>query len=351
VLEVREDLPRGLLNLDASNLHRVLPGPTLIHLPGRQEPALFVSVLLHGNEPTGLHSVQMLLSRYRQEGLPRALSLFIGNVSAARHGQRRLPGQPDYNRIWLPGPSPEHEMMQRVLEEMRSRGVFASVDVHNNTGTNPHYACVNRLDHRFFHLAVLFGRTVVYFTKPAGVQSQAFAELCPAVTVEAGQAGQTRGVSHVAEYLEACLHLLEFPEHPVAPHDMELFHSVATVRVPESASLAFGEGQAEMCLAADLDRLNFSELPPDTYVGKIRPHSAVRLSARDEQGREVGDRYFAYRNGEIRTRVALMPSMFTLDEQAIRLDCLGYLMERHLGWADIPVGAAVESVKTSAAGR
>ena len=55
--------------------------------------------------------------------------------------------------------------------------MFASIDIHNNTGLNPHYGCVNRLDPPFLHLATLFSRIVVYFKRPLGVQSAAFASV------------------------------------------------------------------------------------------------------------------------------------------------------------------------------
>jgi len=45
---------------------------------------------------------------------------------------------------------------------MRLRDVFASVDIHNNTGLNPHYGCVTALRHASLHLAAMFSRTVVY---------------------------------------------------------------------------------------------------------------------------------------------------------------------------------------------
>ena len=80
-------LPEGFLEASAGGLHQVLPGPTLIHLPGRRGPALFVSVLLHGNEDTGLRAMQSVLARYAPGTLPRALSLFVGNVAAAALGQ------------------------------------------------------------------------------------------------------------------------------------------------------------------------------------------------------------------------------------------------------------------------
>ena len=50
----------------ASDLWRHLPGPSLFQLPGRHEPPLFISVLLHGNEDTGWRAVQTVLRRHRE---------------------------------------------------------------------------------------------------------------------------------------------------------------------------------------------------------------------------------------------------------------------------------------------
>jgi len=327
-----EDLPAGLLEAEPTQLADVLGGPSLIHLPGRREQPLFVSVLLHGNETTGFLALQDLLLGYQDKELPRALSIFIGNVEAARDNLRRLAGQPDYNRVW-PGSeypdSPEKRMMEEVVDIMRTRQPFASVDVHNNTGINPHYACINRIDHRFMHLASLFSRTLVYFIRPAGVQSMAFASLCPALTVECGKVGQSAGEVHAQEFLDACLHLSQIPDHPVAAHDVDLFHTVATVRVPRAYSFGFGEQPVDICFIDDLDHLNFRELPAGTTLAQLDGVDELPLEVSDERGREVADRFFQVEGDMLRTTKAVMPSMFTLDERVIRQDCLGYLMERY----------------------
>jgi succinylglutamate desuccinylase len=326
-----DTLPRGLLELSASQLSEVLPGPALIHLPGRRTQPLFVAVLLHGNEDTGWRAAQSVLQKYAEAELPRALSLFIGNVEAARSGLRRLDGQPDYNRVW-PGSEEaylaESAMMQQVVDAMRARGVFASIDIHNNTGLNPHYACVNRLEHHFLHLALLFSRIVVYFIRPRGVQSAAFAELCPSVTVECGKPGTPGSVEHAAAYIEDCLHLSEFPVHPVAPHDIDLFHTVATVKIPEQASFGFGTPDADIDFVPELDHFNFRELKLGERLGRIRSGSMARLQVLDEDGAEIGPRLFDYHQDEIALRQRLMPAMLTRDERVIRQDCLCYLMER-----------------------
>lgn len=327
-LTIRNHYPDGFLEVEPRQLHTLLPNPTLIHLNGRRREPLFVSILQHGNEITGLLAVQALLRRFRDRELPRALSLFIGNVAAARYGLRRLDHQPDFNRIWLPGERPEHAIMQQVIREMRQRDTFASVDIHNNTGQNPHYACINRLAQPFYHLAALFARTVVYFIRPAGVQSACFATFCPALTLECGHPGEPSGVTHCEQFLEAALNLAAIPNHPIAHGDIDLFHTVAVVTVPRDISFGFGATATDIQFIEDLERLNFSELLAGTVLGHINADKPVRLEVRDEQDCEVSRRYFSYEKGTIRTRTVVMPSMLTLDSQVIRQDCLCYLMER-----------------------
>jgi succinylglutamate desuccinylase len=328
----RDSLPEGLLDVSADQLHTLLPRPTLIHLPGRHERPLFVSVLLHGNESTGLHAVQKLLKKYEARSLPRSLSLFFGNIAAARGGVRRLDAEPDFNRVW-PGtthePCPETALMAAVTEEMRSRRVFASIDVHNNTGLNPHYACVNRLDHRFLQLAAMFGRLVAYFTHPRGTQAAAFGALCPAVTLECGNPEHRYGAEHAFEYLDAALHLSEIPDHPVAAHDIDLYHTVVQLTVREDCRFGFAGDGLDLCLNDDLDHLNFTDLAAGTLLGNLpNGYGQMPIAAVNEAGRDVADEYFAVTEGRLELKKAIMPSMFTLNEQIIRQDCLGYLMER-----------------------
>ena len=69
---------------------------------------------------------------------------------------------------------------------MSREAPYANIDIHNNTGNNPHYACITSLNDRYLHLARLFSRTIVHFKKPVGVQAAALAAICPAVTIECG---------------------------------------------------------------------------------------------------------------------------------------------------------------------
>ncbi|PZO39667.1 MAG: peptidase M14 [Pseudanabaena frigida] len=329
MLDVFDRIPKGLLDLESNQLFQLLKRPTLIHLEGERHPPLFVSVLLHGNETTSWLAIRELLRKYENKKLPRSLSVFIGNISAAKYRLRHLPNQPDYNRIWQTGDLPEHHMAQQVIEEMRSRGVFASIDVHNNTGRNPHYGCITHLEKDFRKLARLFSKTVVYYTSPKTVQSFAFGHFCPSIVVECGQPDVPDGTAHALAFIEICLNLDSFdylPDSLIA--DIDLFHTVAIVKVPEQINFSFtGEPDDDITFPNGMDCLNFRELPIGANFGTAKTDKA-NLSALSEEGEEKGDLYFQIQNGEIKLKVPVMPSMLTLNTDIIRQDCLCYLMER-----------------------
>lgn len=330
MLTVLEALPEGFLDTPARELHRLLSGVTLIHLPGRRRAPLLVSVLQHGNEDSGLVALQSVLREHAGRELPRAMSILVGNVAAAREGLRRLDHQPDYNRVWpgteLHAGSPEHAAMSEVYRIMVARGVFATIDIHNNTGLNPLYCVVNSLDQAVLHLALLFSRTVVWFRGLAGSQTTAFSSLCPSLTVECGKPGVPANEAHAASFIDACLHLAQFPAHDVHEHDIDLYHTVATVRIPATVSFGFGDALADIDFDPRLDHMNFRQLDPGTAFGRSR--LSFPLDVRDEGRRDVTEEFFACGDGTISLRRASTPAMLTLDARVVRQDCLCYLMER-----------------------
>ena len=322
------ELPEGFLNARAENLHEILAKPSLIHLQGKNKQPLFICTLLHGNETTGLYAIQKLLRGYQQGELPRSISIFVGNVKAAEAGVRRLEEQVDYNRVW-PGTHQhylaEAHMMNQVTEVMREKNVFASIDIHNNTGKNPHYGCINKLEKDYMALAGMFSDTLVYFTTPKGVQSSAFAELCPSVTLECGLSGQEEGIDHALHYLQSVLQLDDFKDCEIS--SLNLFHTVARVKVPEGYSFGF-EDDATINLLPEIEGYNFCELEAGTALATVEPESSAYLLVFDDDEREVDREFFEYSDNKIMLKKAMMPAMLTMDTQVIRQDCLCYLMER-----------------------
>lgn len=330
-LEHREDLPPGFLEAGARDLHHILSGPTLIDLPGERGDTLFVSLLQHGNEDTGLRAVQRLLAAYGDQPLPRPLTLFVANPMAAREGYRRLDGQPDLNRCW-PGTemaaNAATELLADVVARMQDRPLFASVDIHNTSGRNPVYACVNILDDTCLQLAARFSRTIVYFTRPRGLQAQAFLGLCPAVVLECGRPGDEAGIEAAHAYLEDLMSLQALPPGRPPAASMDLLRSVGVVHIPHSVRFSFEENDADAELALDpeLDRLNFRELPAGTPFGYASNGSwPVRMVG--PAGTEIADTFFEVSDGALRLRRSATPSLLTLDPRIIRQDCLCHLME------------------------
>lgn len=329
MLTVLDRLPRGILSLTSRELYRVLPGPTLIHMQGEIAEPLFVSVLIHGNEESGWEAIKKLLVNYTGNELPRSLSLFIGNIEAARYGKRFLPGQQDYNRVWKDGHTPEHKMMQKIIREMRARNIFMSIDVHNTSGRNPHYACINRTQSPFPGIAGMFSNTVVYFLKPDTVQSMAFSEICPSVTIECGPSGETSGINRASDFIHRCLLLRDFREVESTEEKLEIFHTVAVVKIPEQYSFGFGDRDCDIDLDHNFEMFNFRELPAGEVIGRVMDGIARPFDVRDEQSREVSENYFHISDHEIQVKRDVVPAMITLNREIIRQDCLCYLMERY----------------------
>jgi succinylglutamate desuccinylase len=324
-------VPEGLIDASPESLQELLSEPTLIHLSGKHKEPLFVSVLLHGNEPTGFLAIQQLLKKYQDRTLPRSLSIFFGNTLAASKGLRRLDEQPDFNRIWPGTPSPvnpETEMAAKIVEIMQNKNIFASIDIHNNTGLNPHYGCINKLEPQFLQLATLFARFVIYFNNPKGVQSAAFAEICPAITLECGRPDQQFGIVHALEFIDSCLNLTELPDHPVHQQDVDLFHTVAQVCIKEEIDFSFHDESVDLQLSEDIEQLNFTEIATGTMLGQINDIEQLPVVAKDENGNDVSDQFFFIQHGNLTIKRPTMPSMLTLNEKVIRQDCLCYLMER-----------------------
>ena len=336
------EVPAGLLDVESKDLLELLGGPTLIHLQGSRKDSLFVSVMLHGNEYTGLLVIQRILRYYEKRMLPRSLSIFIGNVAAAKENLRALPGQPDYNRIWGYGDTPEHHMTHYVMQAMMEREVFAAIDVHNNTGKNPHFTLICRHDNASYHLASLFGRTVVYTIKPDTTSTWGMSEYCPAVTLECGMPGDQHGVDHAVEFVDACLHLSHFPEQPLPQHDMDLYHLVSIIKIPSRFSFRFQQNgydsdqdlSADLVFDENLASMNFSEVPEGTPFCRVKEGSGAFLEAWDEHGKDQSCNFFVRHGGKYRLKVPVMPAMLTDNVNVIRIDCLCYLMER-IDWKSI----------------
>ncbi len=334
-VRIHDSPPAGLFDTDATRLQALLGGPSLIHVRGIREVPLFVSVLLHGNEVSGWNAVRRLLAS--PEPLARSLLVFIGNVDAAVRGLRMLPGQLDFNRIWhgeVAGP--EGELARAVADYVRRIPLFAAVDLHNNTGHNPHYSVLTRLDASCRGLAYLFSRKAVYVQEPDTVLARLFDHLCPVVTLELGPVGDRTCEDRALDYLQRCLALDTVPCYgPV-----DLYQARVRVHVRDDVRFSFvDDGLATpLVLTSGVEAVNFHALPAGSSFGRSsRPLTEV-LRVLDVMHQDVTDQYLVHRDGEIELRRPVIPAMYTTDPLVVRQDCLCYFMET----MELPAGSGTE---------
>lgn len=234
-----DGLPKGLLDTGPRQLLDALGAPSLLRLraPQAAAPPLLISLLLHGNEVSGWNGLRRVLRT--RPAPPFDLLIFIGNVEAAAAGVRTLPGQTDFNRIWRPPTGIAAELLQ-ALEAAPPQAV---VDLHNNTGKNPHYAVLTDLSPSSLGLARLFSEVGVIIEEPDSVLTRAFTDRnIPGVTLELGSVGDPKAEERAANFCSAL-----FDQGLPASgslEDLQLFRTLARVHAPADATFTFMDNPA-----------------------------------------------------------------------------------------------------------
>lgn len=328
-----DGFPDGLLELGDRALLRELGRPTLVRLPGTGDQApRAVATLLHGDESTGVQALLQVL-RSRRAPLPFDLYVVIGNVEAAVHGpgyaHRFLDHQDDFNRVWgLPEPTGEQQLAAAgILAELRAAGLESLVDVHNNTGDNPFYAIVTRLDPVVLNLATIFTTTLLRWDLQANTLMEALQPGCAAIAVECGLPGRPESLAFAVDALRR--YLGEGPlETDRVVRDLDLLGGLRKVTVEPDVRFRFGgtlDDEVDLVVAADADVHNFVEVPAGHVLGHTRAGRPLPVRARAADGRDVTAEHFAVVDGAVVVTRPTTPVMMTRTVEAARKDCLFYL--------------------------
>lgn len=322
-----------------------LGGPAEIRLTGRDRARRRVAVgLIHGNEPSGLHGIHRWLRAGRRPAVDA--SLFVLAVDAARlppgFAFRMPPGRRDLNRCCAgPWDDEDGALAAELLARVRRRPCEALVDLHNNTGHNPPYGVVTRVDGARMRLVSLFsGLSCVLGELRLGTLTEAIESEMPAVSIECGQAGDPAADDVAAAGLRRFLDSddleLDTPlpssgDPQPAELPMELFDSPVRVCLRPGIEVAFAGAPmdgVDLTLVEHIERHNFRALAPGTLLGWVAPEAPWPLEARDNRGRELSRGYFAVDGGALRWIGLgdLVPIMMTTDARVARSDCLCYLV-------------------------
>jgi len=332
-LNLIQNLPKAFLDIKPDSIHELFDAPTLIKIAGDKSPPLFVSILLHGNEYSGLLIMQNILKKYYQESsfkLPRTLWLFIGNVNAAKEGLRTLDNELDFNRAWPGTPhreNPTVKLVEEVMEHINAEGLFAALDLHNNTGKNPHYGCISMVNEHNKYLASFFNHIGMVFKTPKGVSTMAFDTICPAMTLECSTPGNPLAIEKAVMLIEDLMHMDHFPNKALPSHDLQLVENTATLKIAQDITFGFEEeaGEFDLRIVEGFDRHNFTML----QAGEVFARTNIKkpLIATATNGEDITDAIIQNKQGELSLKSSLMPAMITLDKRIIAQDCLCYLLE------------------------
>ena len=329
-LKIIDSLPKGFLEIQPKEITKLLAGPALIHLKGEKEPPFFISVILHGNEYSGLLILQRILKKYQT--LPVSLIIFIGNPRACAQNVRHLPNQPDFNRIWNPNSFSHsdfeyYESLARpVLQYAKDHKIQSAIDIHNNTGQSPIYACVSQREKESVRLAQIFSKNIVYFTNPDSVLSIALSQIAPSIVIECGLPGENQGIDTAVKMIES---LLDDNWKQNSIQASSVYHTQARLYV--SSDLSFHPQPAlqkdkSLCFIEEWDQLNFKLLRKGDFLGKASNANQIRVI--DKKGQNVFHQFFSIQDNHLRVKSPFIPGMLTKNTQIAKTDCLGYVMEK-----------------------
>ncbi len=314
--------PAGIFSLPAHALAEALGGPTLFRLDGTRAGApLFVSTLLHGNETSGWTALCRLMQDPPESMRP--LIVFIGNPAAASRRVRHLPEEPDFNRIWCGGSAGHRALTEAVVHEATKQPLFAAVDLHNNTGRNPHYSVVTALEDRHLNLAYLFSDKAVYVEEPDTVLTRALQHHCASIAVELGPINDPRSDDLAEDLLRRAVTEADLP---TTHENLTLYRSLARVHIADGVDFSFDDSPAKLRLTGGMEAVNFHAVPEHTPFGLSGEPLGHVVTVLDSSHNVVTEDFFYSTSGEIRFRRAVVPAMYTTDPEVVRQDCLCYLM-------------------------
>jgi succinylglutamate desuccinylase len=336
-LTITDRIPSAFLSITYKQIKELFDTPTLIQLKGEKNPAIFISILLHGNEYSGLQIMQEILKKYQTTDgykLPRSIWLFVGNVDAAQMGVRLRDGQIDFNRAWPGTPEPHSDtaiLIQEVMDTITQEELFAAIDLHNNTGQNPPYGCISDVNENNKYLASFFNHFAMVFQSPKGVSTIAFDDICPAITLECATPGNEPAKKRAFELIDDLMHMDHFPQKPLPSHDLQLVKNVAVIKINSDVTFCFEDDVYSDSVGYDLTLVKNFELHNFTMLEKNEVFAYTKvekpLLVLSPSGEDITDEIILNNNGNLSLINAMMPAMISMDKKIVLQDCLCYLLE------------------------
>ena len=323
-LKIKNEIDPDLLECETTQLADHLDSPTLFELSNGQKNPLFISTLLHGNETSGWNALRRLL----RSGVECPLVVFLGNIAAAKYGNRSMANGKDFNRIWANDGSPEAEIANQVVDYIAAREPWFALDIHNNSGPNPHYSVITNLESTTLDAASGFSDRAIYATQPHGVISRRTQSICPSLAIEVGISSDPKSIERAFGYLRLLTKDSRIPERASAP--LKLYRSRYRVEIKHSNPDNL-DGFPH--LSESLDRSNFQTVHLGNTFATVADKSWT-FQVRDDSAANRTPEFLVQVDSKIKLKRDVIISMYTRNARIALEDCVCYFLEE-LGPANV----------------
>ncbi len=287
-----------------------------------------ISVLVHGNEPSGFFAAFNFLKQRIKPNVN--LAIVISSIRAAkthpRFTHRYVPGEYDLNRRFgiLDCHDRVTELARQITEYIRSRKPSLVVDLHNTSGSGPAFAVSVSEHPAIKQLATLFTSQMVVTQLIVGsLMEQNFN--CPVVTIECGGANDLQ--SHEVA-LQGLTQLAKIDKLLLdSEATIEVFLHPVRVKAHPGISLNYGTHNNEdidIVLLESIERFNYRTVPEGTTLGWLNRPLTDCLEVINDHGQDVVTALFEINNQQLIARNPLRVFMATGRADIALSDCLFY---------------------------
>ena len=310
--DVRVSFDKHLQHTEARDLHRFLRGSTVFDLRRGDVRPLFISTLLHGNETSGWDAIRRFVVDYPEA----SIVLFIGNVQAAAQNMRHLPHEVDFNRIW------RQEPWQSNLSDLLTKfKPWCGIDVHNNSGPNPHYSVVTDTRTQTLALATLFSNKVIFTDHTLDILAHCVSFHCPALTIEVGTVEDPDSEERAYGFLKRLNQIGSVPD--VLQCEPKTYATIGIVKVEhENGSL-----ENYPTFHPSLKQMSFKTLRAGTpFVNRLPSDWEVNVSD-PSHDHDLTDDFLEFRDQSVFLKRDVVMSMFTHKPILAVQDCVCYFLK------------------------
>ncbi len=315
---------------DPHEFLRRLGGPTWLVVPGEDRSRVrAVTTLLHGNEPSGLRGVH----RWLLTGVTPAVDIVCGIPSVAAaltppgFSHRRLPGHRDLNRCFkLPDDGLEGRLAAELLAKLRHSQPEALIDIHNTSGLGPAYGASTRIDAERIAITSLFSEHLVITDVRVGALMEATEDDFPTVTIECGGIRNRTADIVALEGLARYVSVDQLFSRTAEQRVTILKHPIR-VRAVNGAEVAYSNAPVsgiDITLRQDIDRFNYTVLPPSEPLGWLGAKGLTVIKAYEHDAEDLATELFASRGGRLYVTRPVRLFMATTDPLIAKDDCLFY---------------------------